>query len=284
MTPDELFAQRAGDSDARIDKLRTRAEGLLGSDWDTYGRDVTTVYVTGSAARGEASAHSDVDLFFARVGATRTSIDEAVLQSAIVRALVAEKLPLPSDDARFLRLHTADDLVQRMGEPRDDFENTFTARMLLLLESQPLLGESTYQALLDAVVGAYWKDPKGHEADYIPMVLLNDIVRYWRILLLNHAWKVGDSEASAGADVGDRRLRSYKLRFSRCLICHSAIAEMLAVYRLNGRIIRDASALARSDPPSLVKSGPRDDRDPAIAFGVGHAIAVPKRIAPGSIW
>jgi hypothetical protein len=70
-------------------------------------------------------------------------------------------------------------------------------------------------------------------------VLVNDIVRYWRIVLLNYEAK--NAETVATSDDSDRRLRSYKLRFSRCLTCYSAICFLLGEARSSrGNIARDS--------------------------------------------
>jgi hypothetical protein len=103
--------------------------------------------------------------------------------------------------------------------------------MLLLLESRPLVGSAAYGQLLGMVLDAYWPDAKGHEDDFQPFVLVNDIVRYWRILLLNYVAKNVEKERELEGTRrdGERRLRSYKLRFSRCMTCFSALARLLAV-------------------------------------------------------
>jgi hypothetical protein len=157
--------------------------------------------------------------------------DGRAARSVLARSLDALGFPAPSKDGEFLQIHTVSSLIARMGEPRDDSENTFTARMLMLLESRPLLGDDVYERVLERVLDAYWKNTEGNEHEYVPMILINDIVRYWRILLLNHEWKVTEAEAKVRGNV-ERSLSSYKLRFSRCLMCHSAIAEMIAVHRL----------------------------------------------------
>ncbi|HVN85429.1 MAG TPA: hypothetical protein VMW17_11335 [Candidatus Binatia bacterium] len=136
-------------------------------------------------------------------------------------------------------MHTVEDLTKNFGKPADDTENTFTARMLLMLESTPILGETAYGHAVDRVIDIYWRNYRGHETDYLPIILLNDIVRYWRIVLLNY-------EAKNFADVGaagdpDRRLRSYKLRFSRCMTCFSAVAYLLAATTLaDGNVSRES--------------------------------------------
>lgn len=140
-------------------------------------------------------------------------------------------LPDPSNDATFLRLHSTEELEQRLGDVQDDSQNTFTARMLLLLESRPFYGEEAYRSLLQSVVNAYWRNHDRHKTDYLPIVLVNDVVRYWRIVLLNYEAKHSRKarEAKTPKDELDRNKRfdSYKLRFARCMTCYSMIAALL---------------------------------------------------------
>jgi hypothetical protein len=229
-----FFAQRAEFTKTRVEAFRAalrdelREPELLG--------ETTCVYATGSGARGELSKVSDLDVFIVRRG-KRTRRDEALLQASIVRALEAAKFPPASRDCAFLQLHEAQALRANMGTPQDDPVNTFTARMLLLLESRHVAGEGAYQRLLEDVVHAYWRNQPEHEDDYLPIIMVNDIVRYWRIVLLNYE-ATNTAQMDETESQADRRLRSYKLRFSRCLTCYSALTNLLALARKN-RVLRD---------------------------------------------
>jgi hypothetical protein len=176
------------------------------------------------------TAHSDADLFVARIGRAASADDALLVREAIARTLVDMGMPEPSQGGAFLKMHTAESLCEQMGTPADDAANTFTARMLLLLESRPLLQRDAYARLLDAVIERYWQNTWNHTRDYQPFVLVNDIVRYWRILLLNYVAKNFEKERELEQPKRDaeRRLRSCKLRFSRCLTCFSFLAELLA--------------------------------------------------------
>lgn len=168
----------------------------------------TTLYITGSTARGEMSKHSDIELFIVRLEGKRSRLDEAALVAALCRALAKMQKPAPSQDGRFLRMQLASKLVKELGTERDDFYNHFTARMLLLLESRPLIqGDLLYEALIDQVLVRYWKDSDLHPGNHIPYLLVNDIVRYWRILLLNYAAKVG-ARVRTRANTGSRAISS----------------------------------------------------------------------------
>jgi len=57
--------------------------------------------------------------------------------------------------------------------------------MLLVLESRLLFIDDTYDALIDNTVEAYCRNYELHPTDYLPIVVVNDIVRYCRVVLLN---------------------------------------------------------------------------------------------------
>lgn len=185
----------------------------------------TCIYATGSAGRGELGEHSDLDTFLLRLGSEAPQLDQILLQSAVIRALRACNFPLPSNDGQFLKLHTLEGLTDQMGATHDDWSNTFTARMLLLLESVPITGKEAYDVAVNNILQqAYWKNSELHSEDYLPIILVNDIIRYWRIVLLNYESKNLQNKDKPTAE---RWLRSYKLTFSRCTICYSSLAYLL---------------------------------------------------------
>jgi hypothetical protein len=151
--------------------------------------------------------------------------------------------------------------------------------MLFLLESRPVVGEVAYERVRDMIIDAYWRNSEAHPHDYQPIVLINDIVRYWRILLLNYEARntrqEGMSEATRDAK---RRLRSYKLRFSRCLTCYSAIVYLLAL--TNGK---DTPHVRKADIRLMVSQSPLErllwarDRSERI----GGAAALVDRLLEG---
>jgi hypothetical protein len=225
------IASRERTTARRLDIFGRELRRALGADTDALIGNHTCIYTVGSAGRGELTLHSDLDLFVVRTGKAASNLDAALLQAAIVRASRRARFPDPSGDGEWLRMHTAERFLELLGFPEDDTENTFTARMLLLLESRAIVGREAYRRIVDRVVDRYWRDAAQHRQDYQPILLINDIVRYWRILLLNYEARNTrqdrrDTEASREAS---RRLRSYKLRFSRCLTCYSALTYLLAL-------------------------------------------------------
>lgn len=235
MSPERLrsaVGARRRRSDKRLARFGEKLAQALGRDAAQLIGNRTCIYAVGSAGRGELAPHSDLDLFVVRYGRIASNIDAVLLQAGIVKASRLAGFPEPSGDGEWLKLHTATRFVELLGSVADDTENTFTARMLLLLESRVVLGNGAYDRIIESVIDAYWRNAAGHPNDYQPIVLLNDIVRYWRILLLNYEAKNVSQQTQpqtlAERDA-KRRLRGYKLRFSRCLICYSALAYLLAL-------------------------------------------------------
>jgi hypothetical protein len=220
------------------------------------------VYATGSMARGDASSHSDLDAFILSHESdgkrALTNLDSIRLKSALIDVVRGERLPDFSDDGKYLTVHTVDEMLTKLGTAEDDYENLFTARMLLLLESVPLLGDDAYHGVLQRVVDKYWTDYQGNESDFLPVFLTNDIVRYWKVLCLNY-------EAFTSTDAAPkRRHQNYKLKFSRLLTCYSAIVYLLALVRTNGRTRpEDGMILASKSPLErlLWAAETLDDRD-----------------------
>jgi len=61
-------------------------------------------------------------------------------------------------------LGSAHSLTEDLGSPADDASGAMSKRILLLLESRPLVNHDVYDRLVDDCVEAYWKNEKGHEA------------------------------------------------------------------------------------------------------------------------
>lgn len=256
----DLFAARVATSNARLRAFAEAFEAQVAPERDEILGGDTCVYVVGSGGREEIGPHSDLDVFLVSERAP-TRIQEALLQASVIRALRATGFPDPDGGGRFLQLHHAPRLVDQLGAPADDAENTFTARMLLLLESKPLLGEAAYEALIDRCIDAYWKNTRPGR-DYLPMVLVNDIVRYWRIVLLNYESRHADDvrklcakDPTLSFAEAEKRLqpkkwaKGIKLRFARCLSCYSAIAALLAEVAENRTVERAAArAILRRTP------------------------------------
>src|SRR5437879_12377305 len=124
-------------------------------------------------------------------------------------------------------------LCTTLGEPEDDVTNTFTARLLLLLESRALLEENVHREVVTAVIKAYWRDYEDHKADFMPAFLANDILRLWRTFCVNYEAR---TERVPLEEKAKGKLKNYKLKHSRLLTCYSALLYLLAVYGDQGTV------------------------------------------------
>ncbi|HEY2172099.1 MAG TPA: nucleotidyltransferase domain-containing protein [Candidatus Angelobacter sp.] len=163
----ELLNRRRLETANRIKQIRETlidAEKLCGS--------TACVYMTGSFSRGEASGHSDLDLFIvsrdsdSKPGLRR--LDEILIKADLIETTRKLRIPDFSGDGEYLTHYTVADLTGTLGKPEDDVSNTFTARLLMLLESLPLLGSAAYRDVIEDVITAYWRDYEDHKTDFMP--------------------------------------------------------------------------------------------------------------------
>lgn len=196
-----------------------------------YIPDHLCAYVTGSYGRLEASQHSDIDIFFVLNDVDFPQplprINEHHIFSDLAKVCRELRFPEFSNDGEYLRVHALKNVLGNVGNPSDDFSNNFTARMLLLLESKPLVNEETYDQILKKIVGDYWRDYPDHDTDFRPVFFMNDVVRFWKTLCLNYESKRNLKELGRH-DRAKANLKNLKLKFSRMLTCYSMIAELIA--------------------------------------------------------
>jgi hypothetical protein len=196
------------------------------------------VYATGSFGRREASRYSDLDLFIlgksdakpergGKKESLLSRLDEILIKSDLIEATRELGIPEFSGDGRYLVHYAVHELTDTLGKPEDDVTNTFTARLLLLLESRPLLGETVYQEVTREVVAAYWRDYEDHKNDFMPAFLGNDILRLWRTFCVNYE---AGTEREPEEKKAKGKIKNYKLKHSRLLTCYSAVLYLLAVY------------------------------------------------------
>lgn len=205
------------------------------------------VYATGSFGRGEASQYSDLDLFI--VGRTVDgrralgNLDEICIKAELVEATRRLGIPDFSGDGEYLMHYAIEELVNALGTPPDDARNTFTARLLLLLESRPLIGEGVYAEAIDDVIAAYWRDFEDHKNEFIPAFLSNDILRLWRTFCVNYEARTRTDPPEKKAK---RKVKNYKLKHSRLLTCYSALVYLLAVFKTRKTVTpQDAREMVR---------------------------------------
>jgi len=190
------------------------------------------IYATGSYGRLEAWEKSDIDLFFLYEDfASSSYLDFIRIASRLVEKTQEMRFPPFSGDGKYLEGLDVATMERILGSPSDDHTNTFTARMLLLLESQPISDGDRYSELLARIVSFYYCDLPGHEADFVPTFLVNDILRFWRTLTLNYEHDRYRARAQADPERRERArakssLKNYKLKHSRLATCFSMVAHL----------------------------------------------------------
>lgn len=187
------------------------------------------IYVCGSLGRDEAAPESDLDLFEVVDDTDAAPAVTNVLKYQVFAQVIATHeqfgYEAPSNDGQYLALHSLRATLGHLGGPQDDYENEFTARMLLLLESRPLYGESVYNNVVSKTVDAYFRDYDDHKTAFRAVFLLNDVMRYWKTLCLNYEYRRNPGPKDPDQKAKNSR-KNVKLKFSRLLICFSMIVPL----------------------------------------------------------
>jgi hypothetical protein len=194
------------------------------------------VYATGSYGRLEAWQKSDIDLFFLEDDADKTKRlpMTAFIQLAAHLIVVTQEMAFPefSGDGKYLEVQYVSEMEEVLGSPRDDSLNTFTGRMLLLLEGRPIHRADVHRALLERIIGFYYRDFQDHEDTFLPTFLVNDILRFWRTLTLNYEHHRLKLRALTDEELRRKKsesaLKNYKLKVSRQATCFSMVANLSA--------------------------------------------------------
>lgn len=206
-----------------------------------------TIFATGSYARGEASVHSDIDLFFvndATPEVTDPNIKRIRMISEIVDIGDSLEFPRFSNDGEYLDIIDKLDLLEHLGGRKDDYHNYFTARMLLLLESKCVHGKRNYDALLNEVLHSYLRDFPEHPKGFNPSFLINDIIRFWKTLCLNYEHRRNQRDKNL-RNRTKQKTKNFKLKFSRMLTCFASVSYIVAhIEEVDVKLLSDMCEIA----------------------------------------
>ena len=222
----QALENRRNFSSGKISELRNN---LSKSDTFVALEEKLTCYVVGSIGRLEASEQSDLDIFFVynnpddsqKEEANPTNIQRIRLLSDFIRINDDLGFEKPSRDGEFLKIIHLSDILKNFGGPSDDYQNLFTARMLLILESKCLFSDEVYDSILNRILERYFRDQKNPHGTFKPTMILNDIVRYWKTLCLN--FENNRFEAERNGNDFNYPKKSNKLKYSRLLTCFATV-------------------------------------------------------------
>lgn len=117
-----------------------------------YMNDQICIYACGSMGRLEMTEKSDLDLFFVSEDNgsqdfTITNLDKYLFFSKLYEINGKLKYQDPSKGGLYWEFTPKENLLD-IGSRQEDYNNSFTARMLLLLESKPLYNENAYKRIV----------------------------------------------------------------------------------------------------------------------------------------
>jgi hypothetical protein len=192
-------------SEQKLSDLRDELAGVT--------PDGVSVLTFGSYARREASENSDLDYLLVIGGEGPLKEPEGTSR---IREAISAHVPVdPGAGGPFGGHIASAELLRNVGG-NDDTNMAITRRILLLLEGDWLCcGQESFRALRRSLIEKYVRatPPRDHQ---LALFLLNDIIRYWRTITVDYAFKISEE----GKDWG---LRNIKLMYSRKLMYASGI-------------------------------------------------------------
>jgi hypothetical protein len=196
---------------------------------------VHTIAIAGSFGRFEGSRSSDADCIVVLEDGVRSRADvERAALSAIAHHLKQMDISAPNPDGSFVKPRLREELLPdaRKGDMGSDSEATdiISKRMLMLLESRPVLNDSEYHTCVHAIFDRYAQYVRA-DTSKEHVYLLNDLVRYFRYICVNYQAKF-DRENESWS------LRNLKLRHSRIVMYMGLLALLgeASKYQDDGKI------------------------------------------------
>ena len=213
----QQLERRQRDADVRLAQVHNQ----LKERQDLFQDRQVAAYLSGSLGRGDVGKLSDLDLFLitTKPDSERKWLDDLEILSFIMQINKCLEYGPFSNDGKYLKVYSLDNMLEALGAPQDDSENLFTARMLLLLESRCVCNQSLYDDVVDRILRHYFRDSRG-KSTFRPLFLLNDLLRYWRTLCLNYEL-IRDNPSRPW------RKKNINLKFSRMLTIFGTVLPII---------------------------------------------------------
>lgn len=218
MNQQDYFKNLQIRSENKINLIRSEFNKLIEKDEDS------SIFITGSLGRLECRESSDLDLFLFSNKSDSVKTKTYLRYAAFECQKTLKFAPLTEN---FLDVHNPDAVSKSIGDAEDNFSNSLTARMLLLFESQWAYNEELFNQIKQKVVDQYFRDSDNSE--FRPIFLLNDIIRYWRVMTLTYeSSRTKYFEEKSRDEKFKQKKKNKKLRFNRIWLCYSAILPLIS--------------------------------------------------------
>ena len=225
MYMNSMFSSIKDSSQKRLDELRTAISTM---SFPPSLKEKICIFACGSLGRLEMTEQSDLDLFFisdcdsindkGQSISNISNLDKYRFFAQLDKINKSLHYIDPSKGGLYWDFTSKRNLLD-IGSRVEDYNNSFTARMLLLLESKPLYNSAAYDELVKETVLKYFVDYEDYSDKFYPLFLMNDILRYWYTLTLNYEYRRDASE-----DVNKKYWKRLKLKYPRLITCFSMLA------------------------------------------------------------